>query len=159
MANTQKDVKFFICTTPQPADLDQAGFEALTWVEVKNVGSVGETGISTNILTYDTLGTDVTQKGKGVSNAGDPDIEVARISTDAGQVALRAAAQTNYNYALKIERNDAPDATYTNRMEYNRGLVAGPKRPNGRNEDFDLEVFSLGLQQREVVVEPALIGS
>ncbi len=159
MANTQKDVKFFICTTPQPSDLDQAAFEALTWVEVKSVGKVGETGLSTNIVTYDTLDTDVTQKGKGVSNAGDPDVEVARIYNDPGQVALRNAAKTNFNYAFKLERNDAPDATFTNRIEYNRGLVTGPKRPNGGVEDFDLEIFSLGLQQREVVVEPTLIGS
>lgn len=157
MANTQKDVKFYICTTPQPADLDQAGFEALTWVAVGQVGKIGETGIKTNVVSYDTLDTDVSTKAKGVSNAGDPTVECARSYNDAGQVAMRAAALTNFNYATKIERNDAPDASTTNTVIYNRGLVMGPTRPNGGVEDFDLEIFTLGLQQREVVVNPTAI--
>ena len=45
MANTQKDVKFYICTTPQPDDLQDYQFEALSWVQVGQVGMVGETGI------------------------------------------------------------------------------------------------------------------
>ena len=34
-----------------------------------------------------------------------------------------------------------------------RGLVTGPKRPNGRNEDFNLEVYTLGLTQYEIIKE------
>lgn len=154
MANTQKDVTLSICTTPQPDDLTEAGFEALVYVAIGQVGSVGETGLSTNILTYDTLTTAVSQKAKGISDAGSPEIEVARNYNDAGQVALRNAAATNFNYAFKLERNDAPDASTTNTVIYNRGLVIGPRRPNGRNEDFDLEIFQLALQQAEVVVNP-----
>lgn len=32
--------------------------------------------------------------------------------------------------------------------------MSGPTRPNGQNEDFDLEVFTLGLVQEEIVVNP-----
>lgn len=155
-ANTNAGSKLYICATPQPDDLDQTGFEALTWVQIGGVGSAGEAGTSTNILTYDTWDTEVTQKAKGISNAGDPDIEVARDPEDAGQDILRTAARTNFNYAFKEERNDAPNdlvgsspTTY-----YNRGLVSGPRRPRGRNEDFDLEIYTLGLQQLEIVVDP-----
>lgn len=155
MARTNKDRKVYICTTPQPGDLNQAAYEALTWVEVSNVGAVGEAGTNTNIVSYDELSTDVTQKGKGISNAGDPTIECARNPTDAGQIALRAAAKTNFTYAFKFEDKDAPTANHTNSVYYNRGLVTGPTRPNGRNEDFILEVFTLALNQREIVVDPA----
>lgn len=154
MARTNKDRKVYICTTPQPGDLNQAAYEALTWVEVSNVGAVGEAGTNTNIVSYDELSTDVTQKGKGISNAGDPTIECARNPTDAGQIALRAAAKTNFTYAFKFEDKDAPTANHTNSVYYNRGLVTGPTRPNGRNEDFILEVFTLALNQREIVVDP-----
>jgi hypothetical protein len=155
-ANTNAGSKLFICATPQPDDLDQTGFEGLTWVQIGGVGSAGEAGTSTNILTYDTWDTEVAQKAKGISNAGDPDIEVARDPDDAGQVILRAAALTNLNYAFKEMRNDAPNADEDSRPTtyYNRGLVIGPRRPRGRNEDFDLEIYTLGLQQREVVVDP-----
>ena len=64
---TNSGAKFYIgvdSTTnlakPQPTDLDASGFAALKWLEVKAVGSVGETGTQTNIVSYDTLGTDVT---------------------------------------------------------------------------------------------------
>ncbi|WP_018428217.1 hypothetical protein [Hoeflea sp. 108] len=154
MARTNKDRKVYICTTPQPGDLNQAAYEALTWVEVGNVGAVGEAGTNTNIVSYDELSTDVTQKGKGISNAGDPTIECARNPTDLGQQALRAAAKTNFTYAFKFEDKDAPTANHTNSVYYNRGLVTGPTRPNGRNEDFILEVFTLALNQREIVVDP-----
>lgn len=138
----------------QDADLDQAGYEALFWTQIGAVGNHGETGASTNILTYDTWDTQVTQKAKGITNAGDPEIEVARRATDPGQVALRAAAQLNNNFAFRIIRNDAPQGG-TPTIIYNRGLVTGPKRPNGRNEDFDLEVFMLGLNQVEIVDDAA----
>lgn len=162
MANTNKGRKFYIAVTApdgstpssQSSDLTQEQFEALNWQEVKNVGSVGESGTQTNVPTYDELGTEVTQKQKGISNAGDPTVECARNPTDKGQIAMRAAALTKLNYAFKIEDNDAPSSSYTNSIYYNRGLVTGPTRPGGRNEDFILEVFTLGLNQKEIVVDP-----
>ena len=43
-------------------------------------------------------------------------------------------------------------------VRYNRGLVTGPTIPLGRTEDFDLEVFTLGLQQRQLTVDPSAAG-
>lgn len=156
MAKTNAGRKFYICETAQAADLTKSQFEALTWLEVNNVGSIGESGIQTNIVSYDELGTTVTQKAKGISNAGDPAVECARNPTDPGQIALRAMALTNLDYAYKTEDNDAPSG-FTNSIYYNRGLVTGPTRPNGRNEDFVLEVFTLALNQKEIVVDPVAI--
>lgn len=165
MANTNKGRKFYIAVTspggsvpaPQSAVLNQSQFEALNWTEVGNVGSIGESGTQTNLPTYDELATEVTQKQKGISNAGDPPVEVARNSTDLGQIAMRAAGRTKFNYAFKTEDNDAPDANSTNSIYYNRGVVTGPTRPNGRNEDFVLEIYTLGLNQLEIVVDPEAI--
>lgn len=156
MANTNAGSKLYVCATPQNDDLTGSEFAALTWVQVKGVGNLGETGSTTNILTYNTWDTDVAQKGKGVTNAGDPELEVARMPGDAGQDIVRAAALTNYNYAFKVERNDKPNDDVDSKptIVYNRGLVTGPRTPNGRNEDFDLEIFSLALNQRQIVVDP-----
>lgn len=154
MVNTNSGAKLYICATAQLADLDAAGFAALTWVRVTGVGSVGEIGNNQNILTYDTWDNDVVQKAKGMVDAGSPDVEVARDTTDAGQDALRTAAATNSPYAIKIERNDKLTGGGTNTLLYNRALIVGPRRPQGRNEDFDLEIYQFGLVQREVVVDP-----
>lgn len=157
--NTNANGKLYICATPQQADLDQPGYEALTWVQVKGIGQHGQTGVSTNLLTYNTWDTSVAQKAKGVSDAGSPDVELARIPSDPGQILMRAACLTNFNYAFKLERNDRNIVAGTPTIVYNRGLVVGPKRPNGRNEDFDLEMFTLGLNQLEIVVDPSSAGN
>lgn len=156
-ANTNSGGKLYIAVNSgtqqaeaQNTDLTQVGYEALTWLQVKSVGNVGETGSNTNILSYDTWDTTVTQKAAGITNAGDPEIEVARIPTDAGQVELRRAAlpanRVN-NYAFKVLHLDGT-------VKYNRGLVLGPRHPNGRNEDFVLEIFALALNQEQIIVNP-----
>lgn len=149
-ANSNAASKLFVCATPQNADINQAAYEALDWVEITAVGSVGETGLQTNILNYDTWGTAVIQKAKGMTDAGSPEVEVARIPDDPGQTILElggAVGNVN-NYAFKELRNDGT-------VRYNRGLITGPRWPGGRNEDFDLQVFTLGFQQEPIVVNPA----
>lgn len=160
MAFTNAFCKLFICATPQNSDLTEADYNLLTWVEIGGVGNVGETGKTTNIVTYNEWGTSVSDKAKGITNAGDPTIEVARNATDAGQVILRAASAVGNNnkYALKIERNDEVLGGEPT-IQYNRGLIAGPTRPNGANEDFDLEVYTAGLVQEEIIVDPTVAGN
>jgi hypothetical protein len=159
MANTYKGRKLYICATPQPNDLDQAGYEALTYTEVKHVGSIGEMGTSSNVVSYDELATEVTQKSKGIANAGDPQIDTARDPNDPGQILMRTAGNTKFVYAFKIEDADAPSAGSSNTVYYNRGIVAGPIRPGGRNQDFILERYTLGLVQKEIVVNPAALAA
>lgn len=160
MANTMAGRRVYVCADPQQNDLDQFEFAALAWTQVRGVGSFGETGENTNLLTYDTWDTDVTLKGKGITDAGSPELEVARLPSDAGQVILRTAARTNLNYAVRIDGNDYPDddPDSTPTVRYNRGLIVGPRVPNGRNEDFDLEIFTFGLNQRQVTVDPLVGG-
>jgi len=154
MLNTNSGRTFGICATPQPDDLDEAGYAALTYIDVSTVGSLGETGNTQNILSYDAWNTRTVQKQKGMTNAGDPELECADDPTDAGQDALKAAAATKFYYAFKIEGDDKLTPGGTNGIRYNRGLVAGPRKPNGRNEDFDLIIFDLGLVQEEITVKP-----
>lgn len=159
MAETLKNRKFYIAVTlsdgqiplSTPNDLNQSGFAALFWQQVKGVGSIGQTGTTDNIVSYDELDSDVLPKGKGISNAGDPQLEVARRPTDKGQIAMRAAGATKNKYSFKIVDDDSLGVAGT--TTYMRGLVGGPSKPNGRQENFNLEVFTLGLTQREIVVE------
>lgn len=146
-AKTNAGSKLSICVTPQNADLDQAAFTGLTYVQVKKVGSIGERGINTNIVQYDTLDTLVALKGKGITNAGDPQVEVAEDLTDPGQVAMRAAGAPDVPdaYAFKVERADGS-------IEFLRGLVTGPNVNGGRNEDFILNTFTLALNQAPITV-------
>lgn len=159
-ANTNAGSKLYVCATPQNEDLTQTDYEALTWVEIGLVGNRGEQGKITNILNYPVWGTTVTQKAKGMTDAGGGDLRVARDYNDAGQVILRAAAEdigVNNNYAFKELRADGPEAGLGT-VRYNRGLVTGPRSPGGANEDFDEEIFTLAFQQTEIVVDPLASG-
>lgn len=148
---------FWVCATPQQSDLTGTAYAALTWVQVKGVGSFTATGNKTNILSFMEWETDVLQKTKGITNAGDPILEVARISTDPGQIIMRSICLTKFNYAFKIIRGDLPTGIGASATTiYNRGIVNGPLRPNGKTEDFDLEMYDLALNQREIVVEPVV---
>lgn len=158
-ANTNSGGKLYVCATPQQTDLSQAGYEALAWVQVTGLGSHGQTGPSTNILTYNTWDTTVIQKAKGVTDAGSPVIELSRNPSDPGQIIMRQIAPLNFNYAFKLVKNDGAFPGGTGTIIYNRGLVTGPTQPNGRNEDFDLEMFTLGLNQLPIVVPPAAAGN
>ncbi len=146
-AQTNSGDKLHICVLPQNEELTATQFDALTYVQVKKVGSLGERGINTNVVSYDTLDTVVSLKGKGITNAGDPTVEVAEDLADPGQTAMRAAGSpyVKDNYALKIERSDGT-------LEYWRGLVTGPNVPGGRNEDFRLNNFTVALNQPPLIV-------
>lgn len=136
------NAKFAISTTTVNTDQDQSAFEALTYTEVAPVGSVGEYGVDTNMINYDTWNALVTQKAKGITNAGDVAVEVARDDADAGQIAMDTAGAANVfdNYAFKVTLQDGA-------VQYLRGLVAGPVYSGGRNEDFDLKNYMIGLNQ------------
>lgn len=161
LPGNQIDTGIFICATPINATtlpLDAADFAALTWVEIGHVGASGDWGETTNITNYNTFRQGVTINSKGYTSAGRPSLEVGRDYSDAGQVALRAAALTKFNYAFKKELSDAPSASHTNTIIYNVGIVTGPGRPENTGEDFVREVFPLAFNQRSVVVNPAASG-
>lgn len=140
-----------ISTTAQNSDLNEGQFTGLTYTPVSNVGSIGAYGNDTNVLSYDTLDRKVQQKQKGMTNAGDPQLEVARLDSDPGQIALRVAGAVDSrdSYAFKVVKQDGS-------INYLRGLVVGPVHQNGRNEDFDLDMYTLGLVQ-EVLRVPATV--
>lgn len=160
MANTNAASKWYVCPTPQNTILTEADYNGLEWVQIRGIGNVGETGKTTNILQYNTWDTDVIDKAKGLTDAGSPTFEVARDPSDPGQDVLRTAGAVGNNnkYAFKEVRADGPVGG-TGTIFYNRGVVGGPTRPNGQNEDFDLEVFTLGFVQEEIIVEPTVGGN
>lgn len=148
-----KGRKVYFSPTAQASDLNQAAFEAIVdWVEVGNVVTTGETGANTNVVSQDYWGTDVTQKQTGITNAGDPTIEVGQDLSDAGQTAMRNVANNGGYYAFKIEDKLLPGET-TPVTRYNRGLVLGPIDSNGDVEGWNNQTFTLGLVQTQITVD------
>jgi len=149
-AYTQSGNTFAISTTAENDDLTDHtfdGFPSLTYVEVGNVGSLPDYGNDQNLPSYNVLSRGVSLKGKGVADAGAGTLECARDDTDAGQIAMRAAAALDNfdNYAFRVTRQDGS-------IDYLRGLVTGPTQTGGGNDDFDLLTFNISLNQEMVHV-------
>lgn len=138
---------FSISTTDENEDLTVSEFEGLSYTLVPNLGTMGDTGISQNAVSYSTWDRQVICKGKGEADAGSPTVEFLDVA-GAGIDAMEAAAAfDNTNaYAFCVEYSDGS-------KEYNRGLVMGPSRPKGANEDFKRVVYTLGLLQPPVIVD------
>jgi len=128
----------------QNTDLDAAAYALLTWVEIPNVGNIGDTGVDQNMVSYPTWGERLTQQLKGAATGAQAEIRVLDVASD-GMTALKAAADVTdlNNYAFKIEW---PDGS----IEYNRGVVGAPSYTKGSNEDFAEAVFMVALNQEPV---------
>lgn len=152
---TKQGSKIYVCSTAQNNDLSQSAYALLTWVQVGSVGRIGDFGPDAKINSYMTLDEVVVQKQKGTADAGSPELEVASLPTDAGQIILRTFGDPLYvdNMAIKIERNDG-DPGKTNTIFYSRGIVSGPVLKGGSGDDFEVEVFSINLNQLPIRVNP-----
>jgi hypothetical protein len=152
---TLAGTKVSISTAPVTLPLNATEFGALTFTPIGSVGNLGDYGSPANLINYNTLDTEVMSKAKGVEDAGELSIEVARIFDDPGQIALRAAAATKFYYAIKIEYADAPSEDWSNTIMYAVGPVTGPQLLGGGTDDFIRESYSVGFtDQRPIFVAP-----
>lgn len=152
---TLQGTKVYISTTAATLPLNAAGFLALTYTEIGSVGNLGDYGVAPNMVNYNTLATQVTSKAKGTEDAGELAVEVARIFDDVGQIAMRAAGATKFNYAIKVEYADAPSPDWSNTIMYAVGPVSGPQLLGGSTDDFIRESYTVAFtDQRPIFVAP-----
>jgi hypothetical protein len=133
-----------ICTTPQNAAIGDAspGWAGLTFVEIANVGNIGEYGYNTNMVQYPTLADVLVLKAKGLTDGGNMTFEVSVNESDAGQIACDVAGAPGLqdNYAFRVQFSD-------DSIHYLRGPVGGPNYPGGGNEDFKRAVYTLAVNE------------
>jgi hypothetical protein len=102
---------------------DITGLSALSYTLVGKVESLGEIGPQAQDVTFIPLAGDAVQHLKGATDNGSTVVMCARDPLDTGQLALKAASETRYEYALKIVLADAADANDTDSTIYVRGPV------------------------------------
>lgn len=100
--------KIYICETAQTSEPDLSGYQALTWVEIKEVESLGTFGDTAAEIEFTALTDSRKRRLKGARDAGTLDMTMGADYSDAGQVALVAAEKTIHDYAFKVVFNDAP---------------------------------------------------
>jgi len=90
------------------ADFVVGDFSAITWVEIKELDTIGTFGDTSESITHQAIGQIRDQTIKGTRSSGSMELGGAIDYADAGQLALIAAEKSRDNYAFKIEFNDAP---------------------------------------------------
>lgn len=149
-AYTHSGDTFAISTTTEDEDLDDhatLGFPGLTYTTINGVVSLGPTGTNTNVVSQPTWGSTVISKGKGLTDAGDAELQLLRIPSDAGQIAIAAAGAPSVraNYAFKHVKQNGE-------TRYYRGLVMGPVHQGGENEAVDTDTYTIALNQLPLTV-------
>jgi len=89
-----------------PATYNQAGFAALSFTEVGEISDLGEFGRQYNLVTFNPLGDRRTVKRKGSYNDGTIAAQMARVPTDAGQIIVTAAVNSDLSRSIKIVLQD-----------------------------------------------------
>jgi hypothetical protein len=90
-----------------PATENAAGFAAVTpWVKVARVTDLGEIEQSFTPVEFNDLELRDTYTLKGTRNAAELSVEVGRVETDAGQIAVLAAYESDNDYSFKIAHQD-----------------------------------------------------
>ena len=102
MAETTSGTQIFI-SNALPASQDQAGYEALTWVEIGEVMDIAEFGRTYEEITTNYLNQRRVKKHKGNYDEGSPAISTTNNRSDLGQAACKVALASDENSAFKIQ--------------------------------------------------------
>lgn len=91
-----------------PTAYTAAGFAAapVVFTEIGEVSDLGEFGREYNVVKFNPLKDRRTVKRKGSFDDGTVQVQLARAATDAGQVILRTARNSDASYAIKIVLQD-----------------------------------------------------
>ncbi|MGA1804438.1 hypothetical protein [Rhizobium sp. HT1-10] len=95
--------------TDNDADMVLADFTSVTWVEAKNLDSMGSLGDTAQVITAAVIDRNRDVKVKGTRNAGSMQVVFNIDYADPGQQAIIAAEKSVNNFAFKVTMNDAPE--------------------------------------------------
>lgn len=95
--------KLFISAT-RPATFDSAGYSDTTivWTEIGQIENYGNHGMQAQEIAFTAVADGVVQKLKGSKNYGTMTLAVGHVPSDAGQVIVAAASESQNRYSAKI---------------------------------------------------------
>lgn len=121
-------------------------FEGISdWIEVEEIEDFGELGDTSEAITFIAVNNSRVRKLKGPRDAGTQAIIVGRDPLDDGQEAFIAAERTSFDYAIKIELNDARTEDYSNSVLFYAGKVMGAPNNLGNVSNVVRRTFNLGI--------------
>ena len=89
-----------------PATFDAAGYTALVFATIGEITDGGQHGRTYAEVTHNPVATRGTQKFKGSFNEGNKTLQLALDDEDTGQIAAKAALNSDANFSFKVEYPD-----------------------------------------------------
>jgi hypothetical protein len=119
--------------TGSPATYDASGFTALTYVVVGEATDIGELGKEYAVVTHSPLGSRAVKKFKGSYNNGTMQIQMARDTTNAGQIAMKAALGSDADFSFKITLQDLSKLHFVGKVTTFKTSVGSVDQITGSN--------------------------
>ena len=133
-----------------PATYDAAGYGAttITYTAIGEIENYGNHGVTATIVEFTPIDTAVVAKMKGSKNYGTMALAIGSIPTNAGQVILKTASESNAHYSAKLTYPDGE-------IHYMDVLVAKHEFQDGAvNDPMKLSV-DLAICRAPVIVAAA----
>lgn len=109
-----------------PATDNEAGYAALTFINIGEVTEIPEFGASHDVVSHVPLATGITAKYHGAKNNGSVSLPMALDRADAGQTALKTALTGKDRVAFEVTYADgAIDYFQGKVMSFTRGASIG----------------------------------
>lgn len=115
------------------------------YIEIEEVEDMGSVGDSAEDVTFVAIGNRRVRHLKGPFDAGTQTLTCGRDPLDDGQVQLAAAQRTDFDYAFKIELNDARTANHTKSTMYYAGKVMSNPTNLGNVSNVVRREFTIGI--------------
>jgi len=131
-----------------PATYNEAGYAALTYVNVGEITNIGEFGKEFALVSHNPLATRGTKKSKGSFNNGSLGPALALDESDAGQVLMRAAVDLDNPYAFLITADNGD-------KYYMEGLVMTFKPNFGGVDDIITASTTIEINHNPII--PVLV--
>lgn len=133
-----------------PATYDAAGYGAttITYTTIGEVENFGNHGITATITEFTPIASAVVAKMKGSKNYGTMALTIGSIPTDAGQVIVKAASESNAHYSAKLTYPDGE-------IHYMDVLVGKHEYQDGAVNDVMKLSVDLAICRAPVIVAAA----
>lgn len=159
--NTTAKSRIWIGSTFNNSIATLAEYEAVDWIEIKEVEDLGEAGPEGSVQSFLSLADGYTRKLKGSIDSGTMEVVVGRDPTDPGQRKAREAVEDWNKFPFKVELNDKPTPTGENTTFYFRAVVASARSNFGNSDNITRQTISLAIdgQILELPAEPVVAFS
>ena len=132
-----------------PATYTQAAFTALAYTEIGEVSDLGEFGREYNVVKFNPLKDRRTVKRKGSFDDGTVQVQLAKAVTDAGQILLKSAVNSDASHSVKIVLQDGTIFYFTAQVSSSTVNV-------GSVDQITSSTFKLEIDNDIIEVAPAV---